>query len=279
MSNTDTPTLDDEHKECQFCAEVIKKNAILCRYCESSLPPVNPPADEKKSNRTIAANKKVRRKTVTKKVTKKKPLSRRTACEICGKSVYRVSLKNGICRNCRPSITPQINKQQTDSQRKIKSGDKVKKERVGKVGTNKKNIIDERIANEILKLREKCPNTAAQSKIKKFHIRARDARETAFYLPAIIGFVFIAFILFSIFSDDDEPTSAKTYSPSNGHTKYGSTYQSKREPYIPHANTSPYDAERLEASRLADRLRQKGYTINRDEELPLYRGAKMLNKK
>ena len=101
MPDTNTPIVDDEHRECPFCAEIIKKKATLCRYCKSELPAANPAAKKRKSKRAISTNKKAADKIATKCVAKKKRLSRRTICEMCGKSVYRISIKHGMCRDCR----------------------------------------------------------------------------------------------------------------------------------------------------------------------------------
>ncbi len=41
--------LKPDEKLCPFCAEVIKKAAIKCRYCQSELPPADPSSTKKKS--------------------------------------------------------------------------------------------------------------------------------------------------------------------------------------------------------------------------------------
>jgi len=70
MADTDAQLLDNEHKECPFCAEVIKSKATLCRYCKSELPQIA--------------------ETIPK-------------CEWCGETGKGLDIHVGLCRKCRES--------------------------------------------------------------------------------------------------------------------------------------------------------------------------------
>ncbi len=92
---------DSDHRECPFCAEIIKKKAILCRYCKSELAP-----GEGRSLKKASSVKKNSDSKISATSNGKKRPAKRMACKKCGKTVGYLTIKKGICGDCRRKQSP-----------------------------------------------------------------------------------------------------------------------------------------------------------------------------
>jgi len=81
--------VDEEHRECPFCAEVIKKKAVLCRYCKSDLPVLPNRKPNKSQPKSVVSS------------ARGPGEPRHVHCKTCAKKVYFLTVKNGECADCR----------------------------------------------------------------------------------------------------------------------------------------------------------------------------------